>query len=233
MELIEATKASGGYMRSQTRRSEFTDITWHPTTIAMIKFLITCNMQTLLIYTTLMNKHSELLGGFGIILYTHTYMYTSTHMQVCVIICIHTNSYRVSETEPVRASLKRNPPLAKPEPVSTTGCVSVTTYLRKHKNDSSWESEKMWVKHPYSHQGGRRRGRRCSGHWSRSSPAVHGEAHGGGGCRPAAYGVPCQIIYLGYSWRRWTCPEGSCSLWRANTGAGCLSGGVPCGWPTL
>ena len=49
----------------------------------------------------------------------------------------------------------------------------------------------MWEKQPCRHQGQwRRRGRRCSRHWSRDSAAAHGEDHGKAGCLPTAHGGP-------------------------------------------
>ena len=46
-------------------------------------------------------------------------------------------------TEPVPAGSKMDPPLAKAEPISNIGSISVITYLRKGKNCCTTAAEKQ------------------------------------------------------------------------------------------
>jgi len=81
-------------------------------------------------------------------------------------------------------------------------------------------------------------GRRCTRHQSRESPAACGEDHDGTCCPPVAHGGPRLSSYTPCSHRynRWTCPKGSCSPWRACTGAGFWQNLQPVGdthWTSL
>ena len=78
----------------------------------------------------------------------------------------------------------------------------------------------MWEKHLCRHQGQwRRRGRRCSRHWSRGSPAACGEDYGEAGCPPAAHGGPWCSRY----------PPAACRIPHTRAG-GCLKEGVTPWW---
>lgn len=118
---------------------------------------------------------------------------------------------------------------------------------------SSWEKrvrkkKKKSEKQPCRKEGQlRKKEGRCSRHWIRDSPAVHGEEHGGASCPPAIHGGPYWSRSLHCSlwrrlcWSRWMYPEGNFSLWRVLKGAGFLAGtptfegptlGVVCSWMT-
>lgn len=103
--------------------------------------------------------------------------------------------------------------LAKTEPSSNAGGISVKIHLRSNKHCPTAtierSEEKVQKKQPCRHQGlWWRRGKRCFKSWSRS-PAAHGEGRVQVGGTPAAqegqHGnrhPPCS---------RDLCPEGSCS----------------------
>ena len=98
---------------------------------------------------------------------------------------------------------KTDPLLAKAKSIGDSSSTSVRTYLRRRKKPCATAAgermENMWEQQLFRHQGQcRRRGRRCSRHWSRDSPAPHGGPHAG------AAG----------------CPKEAVTLWGAHAGAG-------------
>ena len=71
----------------------------------------------------------------------------------------------------------------------------------------------------------RRRGKKCSRHWSRDSPAACEEDHGEAGCLPAALGDPRWSIYPPAAHRGPSAtadghPKETVTLWEACTGVG-------------
>jgi len=124
---------------------------------------------------------------------------------------------------------------AKAESISDDRSASVMTDLRRKTAIAAGErSENMWEKQLCRQQGQwRRRGRRCSRHQSRDSPAACGEDHGEAGCPHAAHGGP-----------RWTrsppaalgephagaggCLKEAVTLWRTCAGAGSCQDLWPC-----
>jgi len=101
----------------------------------------------------------------------------------------------------------------------------------------------MWGKELCRYQGQwRRRGKQCSRHRSRDSPAAYDEDHGEAGCPPPDHGGPrwsrCPpAAHGGPHTRPGECPKEAVNPWRARAGAVCSWRTAPCGrdsrWSSL